>query len=291
MDFLTAIILGLVQGLTEFLPISSSSHLILVPAFLGWEDQGLAFDVAVHLGTLSAVVAYFRREIFSIAGAWCGSIAGRAHDRQDARLGWALLVATVPLLLAGLLLEDVVEQELRSPRVIAVTTAFFGVLLWVADLRKDRVTDEHDVGMTRAVLIGLVQVLALIPGTSRSGITITAGLGLGLSRQSAARFSFLLAVPAIAGASALELWELLQSTDPVPWGPMLTGLVVAAVSAYLCIKWFLAVIQRMGLWLFTIYRLVLAGVILLGLTGEALGQARLTGFIDFYCRRGVTRLA
>ena len=263
MDFLTAIILGLVQGLTEFLPISSSSHLILVPAFLGWEDQGLAFDVAVHLGTLSAVVGYFRREISDIAGAWCVSLTGRAHDRQDARLGWALLAATVPLLLAGLLLEDIVEQELRSPRVIAVTTAVFGVLLWVADLRKDRVTDEHHVGMTRAVLIGLVQVLALIPGTSRSGVTITAGLGLGLSRQAAARFSFLLAVPAIAGASALELWELLQSTDPVPWGPMLSGLTVAAVSAYLCIKWFLAAIQRMGMWPFMVYRLVLAGVILL----------------------------
>lgn len=265
MDYLTALILGLVQGLTEFLPISSSSHLILVPQFAGWDDQGLAFDVAVHLGTLIAVVWYFRAEIVAIVSAWLSSLTGRAHVHQDAQLGWALLVATLPLILAGLLLEDFVEQQLRSPLVIAMATAFFGVLLWLADLREDRFTDEHEVGLRVAVLIGLAQILALVPGTSRSGVTITAGLGLGLSRQTAARFSFLMAVPAIAGAAALELWELLHSVAAVPWGAIVAGLVVAAVSAYLCISWFLAAIQRVGMWPFMVYRLLLAGVILLTL--------------------------
>lgn len=261
MDSLQAIILALVQGVTEFLPISSSAHLILVPRFLGWTDQGLAFDVAVHLGTLVAVLYYFRAEVAAILTGWTRAVLRLPHEPRDAQLGWTLLAATVPLVVAGLFLEDLVATALRAPLVIAGTTAFFGVLLWVADRRPDQVGQLRNVNLRAGVLIGLAQVLALIPGTSRSGITMTAGLALGLDRETAARFSFLLAIPAIAGASALELVELIQSVEPVPWGAIGLGLLVAAFSAWLCIKLFLAVIQRIGMVPFVVYRLLLAAVI------------------------------
>lgn len=259
MDFIEAIVLALVQGLTEFLPISSSAHLILVPQILGWPDQGLAFDVAVHLGTLLAVLWFFHEEVWDVARAWCAALVGREHDPVDARLGWAILIATIPAVLAGAFFENDIETRLRSPLVIATTTALFGVLLWLADLHKKEVSDEHQVGLGVAFLIGLAQALALIPGTSRSGITITAGLALGLSRRAAARFSFLLAMPAIAGAALLETVELAGSPEPVDWGPIGVGLVVAAISAYFCIKAFLGAIDRIGMLPFMIYRLLLAG--------------------------------
>lgn len=262
LDIWVAIVLALMQGLTEFLPISSSAHLILVPQFLGWTDQGLAFDVAVHLGTLIAVFWFFHREVIDIGVATLSSVFGRAHDPSNAHLGWAILVATIPVVVAGFLLEDFVETELRSPLVIALATAFFGVLLWVADLRRNSVDNEHKISLLMALLIGCAQVLALIPGTSRSGITITAGLGLGLSRQAAARFSFLISMPAIAGAAVLETFGLVQSPDPVPWTPMLVGLLVAAISAYFCIRLFLNVIDRIGMLPFMLYRLLLAAILM-----------------------------
>jgi len=259
LDFIEAIILALVQGLTEFLPISSSAHLILVPQILGWTDQGLAFDVAVHFGTLLAVLWYFRTEVWSIMRAWCAARFGRAHDAADARLGGSIIIATLPVMLAGLLFEESIRTHLRSPLVIAAATAVFGVALWIADLRKKEVTDEHAVGWSTALLIGCVQALALIPGTSRSGITITAGLALGLSRPAAARFSFLLSIPAIAGAAILESARLVESVVPVAWDAIGAGLAVAGVSAYFCIKVFLQAIERIGMLPFMIYRLLLAG--------------------------------
>jgi len=260
-DYVTAIVLALIQGLTEFLPISSSAHLILMPRLLGWEDQGLAFDVAVHLGTLIAVVWYFHAELWAVIKGWLLAVAGQPHVQRDARLGWDLLLGTLPLLVAGYLFQDLVADQLRSPWVIAVSTAIFGVLLWLTDLRRHPVRDEHDVGIRSALLIGCAQALALIPGTSRSGITITAALALGLSRESAARFSFLLSVPAITGASVLELFDLLAMTEPVNWRFIVVGIAVSAVSAYLCIKFFLAFIQRIGMLPFMVYRLLLAAVI------------------------------
>lgn len=259
MSFFEAIVLALVQGLTEFLPISSSAHLILVPRLVGWVDQGLAFDVAVHVGTLTAVLWFFHGEVWSIARAWFAALLGREHDRDDARLGWAILIATIPVVVAGFAFENFIETRLRSPLIIATTTAVFGVLLWVADLHKKELADEHQLGIGYALLIGLAQALALIPGTSRSGITMTAGLALGLSRSAAARFSFLLAIPAIAGAALLETVELVESPGPVDWAPMLIGLLAAALSAYACIKVFLGAIERVGMLPFMVYRLLLAG--------------------------------
>ncbi|HHQ14276.1 MAG TPA: undecaprenyl-diphosphate phosphatase [Chromatiales bacterium] len=262
MDFMHAAILALVQGLTEFLPISSSAHLILVPRFLGWPDQGLPFDVAVHLGTLLAVLLYFRNDVLAIVTAWLQSVTGRDYDHAEMRMGWGLILATVPLVFAGLLLQDLVETTLRSPMVIASTTAFFGVLLWLADRREDRVSGVTAVTIPMAIMIGLAQVIALIPGTSRSGITMTAGLAMGLDRQTAARFSFLLSIPAIAGASVLEIWELVNATGPVPWDALALGTAVSGISAWVCIRLFLASIQRIGMLPFMLYRLLLAAVIL-----------------------------
>ena len=261
MEVFRAVVLALVQGLTEFLPISSSAHLILVPRILGWPDQGLAFDVAVHLGTLIAVLGYFRDEVRAIIVAWIRSVARRDHETADAKLGWSIIIASLPVVVAGLLLENVVESQLRSPLVIASTTAVFGILLWLADLRQKKISDEFGISFLFALLIGLAQVLALVPGTSRSGITITAGLVLGLSRQAASRFSFLIAMPAIAGAAVLEFYALVRSPEPVPWTALTVGLIVAAVSAYLCIRLFLRAIDRIGMLPFMIYRLLLAGLL------------------------------
>ncbi len=261
LDFLEVIVLALVQGLTEFLPISSSAHLILVPKVFGWPDQGLAFDVAVHLGTLFAVVLVFRHEIWAILSSWSCAMVGKDHDQADAHLGWSLLIASIPVVVTGFLFEDFVETSLRSALVIAFTTAFFGVLLWLADRRRKSVDDEHAVTYRMAFLIGVAQVFALIPGTSRSGVTITACLALGLSRETAARFSFLMSIPAICGASLLETIELINHGGFVDWSLIGFGLIAAFLSAYLCIKLFLQTIDKIGMLPFMIYRLVLAAIL------------------------------
>lgn len=255
MDLLHALVLALVQGFTEFLPISSSGHLILVPELLGWPDQGLGFDIAVHLGTLIAVVAYFRRELLAM-------VLALARPRSaDFDLALKLVIATVPTGLAGLAFADVVETSLRSAAVIAATTAGFGVVLWAADgLGRGRRT-EHALSWRDALAIGCAQALALIPGTSRSGITMTMGLALGMSREAAGRFSFLLAVPAIAMASVWQLREFAAAGEPVPWGVLGIATAAAAATAFVTIALFLNLIGRLGMGVFAGYRLLLAGVI------------------------------
>ena len=265
-DWIEAVVLALMQGLTEFLPVSSSAHLILLPRFLGWADQGLAFDVAVHLGTLTAVLVYFRPELSVIVRAWLGSLRGDRTDENNARLGWSLLFATIPAGLAGLLFYEFIESTLRLPLVIALATGIFGVLLGLADRRGGVGRSEYTVTLGIAMVIGLAQAIALIPGTSRSGITITAGLALGLSRQAAARFSFLMAIPVIALAAMLELWQLLQQRAPVQWSIMALAVLVAGLSAYACIGVFLRALERVSMWPFAIYRVLMAGVILVAFT-------------------------
>jgi len=257
MDLIHAVWLAVLQGFTEFLPISSSGHLVLVPRFLGWPDQGLAFDVAVHLGTLIAVVSYFHRELLTMAGAWLRSVGG-AQATPDSRLAWAIIWGTVPVALVGFLLADVVEAELRSPLLIASTTAGFGILLWLADVRGRRTRNEFSLRWPEVMLIGLAQVLALVPGTSRSGITMTAALLLGLEREAAARFSFLLAIPVIFAAALLETVRLLQAPVATDWIAMGVGTLVSAVVAYLTIRYFLRFLGRIGMLPFAIYRLLLA---------------------------------
>lgn len=260
MDWLHLGLLALVQGLTEFLPISSSAHLILLPRLAGWSDQGLAFDVAVHVGTLSAVLWYFRRELLPMAQDWLGSLRGR--HTPDSRLAWAVLFGTIPVGMAGLLFNDLIESHLRSPLVIAATTIGFGVLLWWADWAGRRERDEHAITWRDVLVVGVAQAIALIPGTSRSGITMTAALFMGLDRVGAARFSFLLSIPVIVLAGGLETLKLIRSSEAVAWGDLILGAVISALSAYLCIRLFIALLQRIGMAPFAIYRLLLGAVLL-----------------------------
>jgi undecaprenyl-diphosphatase len=261
MDIFQAIILALIQGLTEFLPISSSAHLVLVPKLFGWADQGLVFDVAVHVGTLLAVLVYLREEITRIMVSWFSGWS-RWHWDQDGILGWFIILATIPLGLVGLLGNDWVERNLRDPMVIAIATLVFGLLLGWADRQGNQPTRTiADMGWRDALLIGFAQALALIPGTSRSGITMTLGLVLGLSRLEAARFSFMLAIPAITLSGLLKSWELANDAVTINWPSLSVGIVVSAVTAFLCIEGFMHLVMRIGMKPFVIYRVLLALVL------------------------------
>jgi len=263
LEFINILVLAIVQGITEFLPISSSAHLILVPVLLGWQDQGLAFDVAVHVGTLSAVVLYMRREVWLMTRDWLGStgFTGNRQSTVHSQLAWGVIIATVPVAVAGFLVNGVVENHLRSPLVIAATTIVFGVALAWADRRGKGQRDETQLGLKDYLLIGIAQAVALIPGTSRSGITITAGLLLGLDRQAAARFSFLLSIPTITAAGGLKLLDLVKQTGPVDWMAIISGILLSGISAYLCIHWFLKFLNRIGMTPFVVYRLILGAVL------------------------------
>lgn len=257
MDFIQIVILALVQGLTEFLPVSSSAHLILVPVLTGWEDQGLAFDVAVHLGTLIAVIYYFRDEIRRMFNAWFLSVFKRELT-ADGKLAWAVLFGTIPVGIAGLFLKDAIELYLRSPLVIATSTLVFGLLLWYADYVGKRRRVEADMNWKDVSFIGISQAMALIPGTSRSGATMTAALFLGFTRQAAARFSFLLSIPVISLAGTFLTLDLIESGDSVDWAGLITGVVLSALSAWLCIHYFLKLLDKVGMLPFVIYRIILA---------------------------------
>lgn len=261
MEFLQIVILAVVQGLTEFLPISSSAHLILVPVLTDWPDQGLSFDIAVHLGSLAAVLAYFRRELAVMGRDWGRSLLVR-RTVGDSRLAWAVLLGTIPVGLAGLALKGLVENEWRSPVVIGLSLIGFGLLLGWSDWKHPNGRDEHSLSWRDVFIIGCAQALALIPGTSRSGITMTAALFLGLSREAASRFSFLLSIPVIFLAIGLETLTLLKSPEAVAWWSLCWGVVLSGVSAYLCIHYFLAFIRRVGMQPFVVYRLLLGGLLL-----------------------------
>lgn len=261
MDLLHLIVLGLVQGLTEFLPISSSAHLILVPLVLGEHDQGLAMDVAAHVGSLAAVMIYFRRDLGRILVAWTES--GFGFSATEGRMVWYLLAGTLPVAVVGLLVHDLVDTWLRSPLVIAAATIVFGLVLWWADRAGSRLRGQEHIGWRDAVIIGLSQVLALIPGTSRSGITMTAGLFLGLHRDAAARYSFLLAIPVIILAGGYESWNLAVSGSAVDWSAVLVVTLVSGLAAGLTIHYFLRFLQFTGMWPYVAYRLLLGVVLLL----------------------------
>ena len=259
-DAFQAVALAIVQGLTEFLPISSSAHLVIPSMVLDWPDQGLAFDVAVHVGTLAAVLFYYRHTLARLATAWGASLAG-GPTSADSRTVWYLALATIPAGLVGLWGGDFIELELRSLPVIATTTLVFGILLGVADRYATRTPGDQPLTFSVAMLIGLAQALAPVPGVSRSGVTITAALMLNMSRQDAARFSFLLSIPVIASAGLLKSWQLLSGGDAIDPLLMLLGTVVSAVTAYACIALFLRVLDRIGMMPFVYYRILLAGLL------------------------------
>ena len=263
MDTLQAVALAVIQGITEFLPVSSSAHLILLPKLLGWEDQGLAFDVAVHVGTLFAVVAFLKPELVRIIPAWFSGWK-EFNWQPDGQLGWLIVIATIPVGLVGLAADDWIELNLRSVVVLAASTAFFALLLWWSD-RGAASNNKSFTELTwrSALLVGVAQAFALIPGASRSGVTMTAMLALGYDRVTTAKFSFLLAVPTIALSGLLKSKDLVEATNPIAWDLIVLAIAVSALVAFLCMKWFIAIVTRVGMMPFVIYRLILAAVILI----------------------------
>lgn len=261
-------VLAVVQGVTEFLPISSSAHLILVPALTGWPDQGLALDVAMHVGTLFAVMLYFHRDM---GGLIRGALdAARGRRTGEARLFLQIVLATVPVVVAGFVLKDRIETDWRSPALIMVTTIAFGLLLWAADLRGARAKGTMETLSWSAVLIiGLAQALALVPGVSRSGITMTATLFLGQRRPEAARFSLLLSIPTTAAAGSLGLVDLASTPDATLQVDAAIGGGLAFLGALAAIAGLMAWLRRASFLPFVIYRLVL-GAVLAGMLATGL---------------------
>ncbi|MFC3121056.1 undecaprenyl-diphosphate phosphatase [Agaribacter flavus] len=261
MTLFEIIILAIIQGLTEFLPISSSAHLILPSEVLGWNNQGLAFDVAVHVGSLLAVMIYFREDIWRLSLAWFGHGFSKQQS-TDSRLAWWVIIGTIPAGTFGYLMKDIIEVYARSALVIATTTIVFGLLLWYADAKAKQIKKLENIGIKETILIGIAQAVAVIPGTSRSGITMTAGLMMGLTREAAARFSFLLSIPIILAAGLFSTLDLVSANEAIDWSALLYGAAFSFVAAYACIFLFLNWISRIGMLPFVIYRLVL-GVVLL----------------------------
>lgn len=267
MDIMHAVILGALQGATEVLPISSSAHLILFPWISGWPESGLTFDVALHFGTFIAIFAYFRKDISALVQGGVSSLVSRDFSGSYARLPWLIVAASVPAAILGKLFEDKIEEFFRgSPLLISVMLVLFGLALGLADRYGRRLRDIASVNLVNAMTIGCMQCLALIPGVSRSGITITAALLLGLARPEAARLSFLLSVPIVFGAALLKGIHLLRhGIEPGMLAPMLAGVVVAAVSGYLSIAFLLSFVQKRTVWPFVWYRVALGGGIMLAI--------------------------
>jgi undecaprenyl-diphosphatase len=261
MDLLYIILLAFLQGLTEFLPISSSAHLALAPVILGVKDQGLAFDIAVHIGSLFAVMFYFRREVTAILADSYTHFAANQPASENSRLGLAILVATLPIVVAGGL-KTLLDIEFRSPVLIGVMSIFFGLVLWWADTKPRRTRKLSAFGIREALIVGCFQVLAIIPGTSRSGITMTAALLLGFTRTAASKFSFLLAIPTIMMSAGVVILEIIKTDAVLDWTSMLIGGVFSFIFAWLAIHYFLKLIERTGMLPYIIYR-VLLGIVLL----------------------------
>lgn len=265
-DYLRAILLGVVQAVTEFLPISSSGHLVLAPRLLGHEVSSLTFDVGLHIGTMVAVIGYFWRDWFAIAAEGVhdlgrhGPRIGRWSARS--RLGLWIALGTVPAVVAGLLFAGTIEERLRDPWLVGVMLIAFGLVIGAADRWGAQLRRLLDMTAAGAFVVGIAQAVALVPGVSRSGITIAAARGLGFDRPSAARFSFLLSAPVVFGAGALELSRALRADEVIAWGPMAAGAVTAAIVGAFVIRAFLAFLQSRTLAIFVWYRIALGLVVL-----------------------------
>jgi undecaprenyl-diphosphatase len=269
MGWLEALVLGIVQGLTEFLPISSSAHQAIVGQFFGGRDPGSAFTAITQLGTEAAVIIFFRRDIWLIIRHWALSLVGKVpRSDPEARMGWLVIIGSVPIVLLGLLFQDAIDHTLRNLWTTAAMLAGFGLIIGVVDRLARNIRPIESLTWGHGILFGLAQCLALIPGVSRSGATITAGLALGYERVAAAKYSFLLAIPAVLGSGLFKLADI--SNDPIPpaWGPIALATLVAFVIGYVVIAWLLRYISTHNFLPFVIYRLALAAlVVVLLLTG------------------------
>ena len=258
MSWVEAVILGIVQGFTEFLPISSSGHLLIVPYLFGWADPGAAFTAVIQLGTMAAVLLFFWRDILRIASAWARSLWTPAlRGAHDARMGWYIVIGTIPIAVAGVLFTHQIEGMVRDLRLTATMLIVFGVLLYAADKLSPQKKTIRDLTLRDGIVYGLAQMLALIPGVSRSGATITAGRALGYDREAAARFSFLLSIPAIVLSGFFELRGVGQGN--VAWAPTILATIVSFAVGYASIGWLLKFLTSHSVLVFTVYR-VIAGL-------------------------------
>jgi undecaprenyl-diphosphatase len=263
-----AIVLGLVQGATEYAPVSSSGHLILVPWLFGWEQLGgdadfaKTFDVALHMGTLLGAVIYFRRDLWRYLAAWLATLSRRRIETTDERLAWALVIGTIPGALVGALGEDLIQERLGAPWLIAVMLAIFGIVLYVVDTRMPSVRGLDTIGVRTGLFLGIAQAVALQPGVSRSGVTMTAARAIGLDRETAARFSFLLSLPIIAGAGLYKGVDLVGTGFQGYGAQFFWGFVSSAVSGFLVIWGLLRYLKRHDFKVFMLYRLAVAGLVL-----------------------------
>jgi undecaprenyl-diphosphatase len=262
-EFFQAVFLGLLQGLTEFLPISSSAHLRIFPELFGWGDPGAAFTAVVQIGTELAVLIYFRKDLWRIGSTWVRALFDASlRGEQDVRLGWFIIIGSLPIVLLGILLKDIIERDFRNLWVIGTTLIVLGVVLGVADRIGRRTRSIEQLTLRDAILLGMAQACALVPGVSRSGATISMGLFLGLDRAAATRYAFLLAIPAVVGAGLFELPEI-PGGDNIygPW-PTLVATVVAFVVGYAAIAWLLRYVSTRSYLPFVIYRIALGTFIL-----------------------------
>jgi undecaprenyl-diphosphatase len=270
-DLLKAVVLGVIQGLTEFLPISSSAHLRIFPELFGWGDPGAAFTAVIQIGTELAVLIYFRKDIWRIGNAWVRSLVRPEYrGTLDARMGWYIIVGSLPIVVLGVLLKDVIERDFRNLWIIGCTLIVMGVVLGIADRvgRTDRVIGK--LTMKDAVLMGAAQALALIPGVSRSGATISMGRFLGFDRAAATRFAFLLAIPAVVGAGLFELKEIPHGHNDFGWGPTIVATLVSFAVGYAAIAWLLRYVSTKSYTPFVIYRIALGTATLILLSAGVL---------------------
>jgi len=269
MGWIEAVVLGFVQGLTEFLPISSSAHLRLIGELFGWDDPGAAFTAITQIGTEAAVLVYFRRDIARIVVAWLRSLTRRGKPDPDARMGWLIIVGSIPIVILGLLFQDQIETTLRDLRIVAIALVAFSLILYWADRVGAKNRQLTDLTIGHGIAFGLAQAAALIPGVSRSGGTITMGLFLGYTREAAARYSFLLAVPAVLGSGFFQAYEALTGDvagETVAWGPTILATVIAFAVGLTVIAWLLRYLNRGSFTPFVVYRVVV-GLLVLALVG------------------------
>ena len=264
LDFLKAVVLGVLQGLTEFLPISSSAHLRIFPELFGWGDPGAAFTAVIQIGTELAVLIYFRKDIWRIGNAWVRSLFQPAlRGNEDARMGWFVIIGSLPIVVLGILLKDVIEEDFRSLYIIGTTLIVMGIVLGIADHVSKNDLSIHRLTWQHAVYLGVAQAMALVPGVSRSGATISMGRFLGYEREAATRFAFLLAIPAVVGAGLFELKEIPGGDNAYGPMPTLVATVVSFVVGYAAIAWLLRYVSTRSYLPFVIYRVLLGAFTLI----------------------------
>ncbi|MEU7862148.1 undecaprenyl-diphosphate phosphatase [Nonomuraea sp. NPDC049141] len=265
--WLEAVVLGLIQGLTEFLPISSSAHIRVVSAFFGWPDPGAAFTAVIQLGTETAVLIYFRKEIWEIISTWTRALwTPDLRSHYAARMGWYVIVGSLPIGVLGIVFKDQIETVFRDLRLVGTTLIVFAIILWFADhTARNKLTLEKHLSFTHAIVYGFAQALALIPGVSRSGGTITAGLLLDYRREDAAKYSFLLAIPAVLSSGLLEVAQIGGTTAPA-WGPTILATIISFFVGYAAVAWFLKYIGSHRFTAFVVYRILLGLFVILAVT-------------------------